>query len=646
MNKFCKSRVLNFGTFTILCLGFPFSSLLAFPGICSRNFGGLIESSNYGINFILFIAISIIVSYIIISGIGLINLSGCLSRLGMPSDYPNAVARAFLYSSYRMNSIRFIKYEGRDSKVSFRVNSGYEQKVKKCEGNNEHNFGNRCNSPILTSSGDLKKLFALAMRTSKARVILAIVSLMVIICLSYISFIIFENSQIFFDNEKSEGGLYVFGTSSELLNSALLIFLTIFFIVLFNTHSDGMLVLCIISWIHFSGLIIFSLLSFFVTIDQKKDQRILEEFASKGQQFDWGVHIWGFTGGIIETGTFVVSIMNFYLLIPTLFKATSRDQEIKSSKIWAINISLVFFVIFCSSFFILGIVPSFLSLPNGFGQGSEGVSLTWRIFQLKAFENNLIFMLVKNICLLGSFFNWTLFASITTKCIDNIIRSILNEIECDFEFFTSNNNFISRKYYLRSAKQIYSKEIEDSWKGGGWLESLDDSANSTSIKSDYLCVLKRDIQRKSPLNLLRHTLNSVLAVGILLAAHYKLITTPQIIPLCKSVCISLFAILALILPCIVFWNVFYSDMIPRSFTLIQAFNLVFFGRVTTRNDMNIERSRERVDFESEKLKFACNPLLFGFFSISIPTILGCMIFVFESLKAVDMFLDLSFYATS
>ncbi|OII71834.1 uncharacterized protein cubi_00642 [Cryptosporidium ubiquitum] len=632
------------GVFTLLCSGFSFSSLFAVPGVCSRSFEGLIKQSNGNISLILASAVLLIGIYLFFSGVGLINLSGCLIRLGMPSDYPNAVARAFMYSQFRTDS-NCLKTELRDANVFFGINSGFGSKNVNKNTDLNYVIDSHYNTHILTLDGEHKKRFKMAMRTTKARTVLAIVSIMVIICASYASFVIFEGSQIFLESNSiilSEKVSGLLGSKSEFGNILLLLLITAISTVILNFFTGGAFVLCIFSWLNFFGLLFFCIISIYLINSPYKSTLSFSEFESKNIQFDWDVHIWGFFGGILEIGTFVISAMAFHIILPGAFK-TFSDYEVKSSRIWGITISLILFIFLCETSVILSIVPSFPILPYGFEPSSEGIGMAWRILESKMNSNKFfVSNFSKRIFLLGNFFTWTLFVSIVVKCIDNIIRSISNQVECDFDSFSPNKNSLIRRYFLRSAKQqICGEEAHSKGNKREYLSNDQLEANKTFFQC-FVKDLKTFTSRNNLLDLARYILNSTSAIGIIFILYYKLLSEPQLIPIFRSVSASIFSIVVLILPCAIFWFVFYSEMVPRSTSNFQVMNLIFFGRISSRYDRNCEKHRDRLALNNENCDISCNPLTFGFFSITLPVTLGCTILVYEISKIFSMFLSLRF----
>ncbi|KAH8581634.1 uncharacterized protein ELE39_001764 [Cryptosporidium sp. chipmunk genotype I] len=644
MNTVYKSKFLFFGVFTVLCSGFPFSSLLAAPGVCSRSFEGLNKQSNGDLNLILVCAVFLIGLYLLFSGIGLINLSGCLLRLGMPSDYPNAVMRAFMYSQFRTD-LSCSKSEIREANMHFNINPNYNSKNVSRNVDSRHNIYGHYNTHILTADGEYKKRLKVAMRTIKARLILAIVSIMVIVCISYSSFAILEGSQIFLESKNivlNDKGLDLLGTESEFGNTLLLLLITAVSIVILNMHTYGALILCIVSWINFFGLLLFSTLSLYFINSPYKTSLSFIKFESKSIQFDWDVHIWGFVGGILEIGTFVISAMAFHIILPGTFKLFS-NYEVKSSRIWGITMSLILFIFLCEASVVLSIAPSLPILPNGFEPNSEGIGMAWGVLESKISSKSFFALkFIKHVFLLGNFFTWIFFVSVVMKCIDNIFRSIFNQVECNFELFTPNKNSFSKRYFLRSAKQQIS-ENEACSKGdeGEYLSS--DKLEASRI---FFCTFVKDLgeltNRDRIIDWARYILNSASAIGITFVVHYKLISGPQLVPIFRSISVSIFSIIVLILPCAIFWFVFFSEMVPRSTSNYRTLNLIFFGRLPSRVDRNYQKHRDRLALDNEDYNFSCNPLTFGLFSITLPIILGCTILVYEISKIVSLCLGLRF----
>ncbi|KAK9174014.1 hypothetical protein CmeUKMEL1_16930 [Cryptosporidium meleagridis] len=642
MNTLSASRFIFFGVFTILCSWFPFTSLLAAPGVCSRSFEGLIKQTNEGINLILLCAIISIGLYLFFSGIGLINLSGCLLRLGMPSDYPNAVMRAFMYSQFRSDS-NYSKSEVREANVHLSLNSIYSSSNVNRSVDSKQNIDGYYNTHILTLDGEFKKRFKRAMQTTKARLILVIVSLMVVVCVSYASFAIFEGSQIFLEPNSiilNQNGLDLLGPESEFGNTCLLLIITAISIIILNMNTCSSFILCIVSCIHFFGLLLFFAL-YFINFPNEVGLSFIS-FESKNIRFDWDVHIWGFVGGILEIGAFVISAVSFQIILPGAFKLFP-DYEVKSSRIWGITISLILFIFFCGTSIILGIVPSFPILPYGFEPNSEGIGLTWRILESKISSNGFFSIkLLKRVFLLGNFITWILFVSIVMKCIDNIVRSISNQVECSFESLYPNKNSLTKRYFLRSAKQqIYGNGIHYKGEACEYLSSDGIEGNKVSFWTIFKD-LKGLAKVERILDLARYFASSTSAIGIIFFVHYKLISGPHLIPIFRSLSASIFSIIVLILPCAIFWFVFYSEMVPQSSSYYQILNLIFLGRLSLRIDRNYEKHRDKLSIYNENSNFSCNPLTFGFFSITFPIILGCTILVYEISKITSLCLDLRF----
>lgn len=635
MNKAYTSKFVFFGVFTVLCSGFPFSSFFAAPGVCSRNFDGLVKQSSGGIHLILVTEIFLIGVYLLFSGVGLINLSGCLLRLGMPSDYPNAVARAFVYSQFRANS-KISMSELRESNIYFGVNSGYDNKNSIRNNNLRNCTESHFNTHILTLDGEHKKRFKIAMQTTKARLILAAVSIMVIICISYTSFIVFEGSQIFLSNR----GFGLFGYNIKLGNVPFILLIILISTVFLNVYTGRVFILCIVSWMNFFGLLFFSIISIYSTKFIHEDIYFVE---IESIQFDWDVHIWGFAGGILEIGTFVISTVAFHIILPGAFKIFSYGK-IKSSNIWGITILLILFIFLCIASVVLGITPSFPIMPYGFEPNTEGIGIALKILELRLNSRSLVLNLTRHIFLLGSFLTLILFASVAAKCIDNILRCISNQIESNFDSLPSNKNSSNKRYFLRSAKQQIFGSEEAYFKAN----KCDDLTVNQTERSEILFYnliygLRTLPNRDWLLDLMRPILNSILAIGVLLVIHYVSISEPQLIPIFRSVSISTFSVIVLILPCIVFWFVFYSEMVPQSASNLQKLNLIFFGRIS-RYDRSCDQHRDKLTIDNERHNFSCNPLIFGFFSITLPITLGCTILVYEFSKIISLCLGLRFNA--
>lgn len=636
MYKAYTSKFIFFGVFTVLCSGFPFSSFLAAPGVCSRSFEGLFKQSNGDIHLILVAAVFLIGVYLLFSGVGLINLSGCLLRLGMPSDYPNAVTRAFMYSQFRADS-KFSRSELGESNIYFGVNSRYDNK-NSIRNNLKHCTNGHCNTHILTLDGEQKKKFKLAMRTTKARLILAAVSIVVIICISYTSYIVLEGSQIFLNDK----GFDLLGYNPGLGDALLLLFITLFSTVILNVYTGGVFFLCIVSWINFFGLLLFSIISVYSAHFANNKDIYFGEIESV--QFDWDVHIWGFVGEILDIGTFVISTMAFHIILPGAFKIFS-DGKIKSSSIWGITILLILFIFLCVTSVVLGITPSFQILPHGFEPSSEGIGIAWKILESRVNSRGLYAVnLARYLFLLGNFFTIILFISIAAKCVDNIVRCISNQIECNFDSFSSTKNSSNKRYFLRSAKQQIFGSEEAHFKGSKYDDLTTSQIEGSKTPFHDLVEGLRTLHSGDwLLDLVRSILNSVSAIGILLVIHYVSISEPQFIPIFRSVSISIFSIIVLILPCAVFWSVFYSEMVPQSASNLQKLNLIFFGRIS-RYDRNCDQHRDKLAIDNERHNFSCNPLIFGFFSITLPITLGCTILVYECSKIASLFLGLRFNA--
>ncbi|EAK88739.1 hypothetical protein [Cryptosporidium parvum Iowa II] len=642
MNTLYTSKFIFFGVFTVLCSWFPFTSLLAAPGVCSSSFEGLIKQTNGGINLILVCAVILIGLYLFFSGVGLINLSGCLLRLGMPSDYPNAVMRAFMYSQFRSDS-NYSKSEIREANVHLTVNSIYSSSNANRSVESKQNTDGYYNNHILTLDGEFKKRLKRAMQTAKARLILAIVSVMVVICVSYASFAVFEGSQIFLEPNSiilNHNGVDLLGPESKFGNTCLLLIITAISIVILNMNKCGSFILCIVSCIHFFGLLLFFTL-YFINFPNEAGLSFIS-FESESIQFDWDVHIWGFVGGILEMGAFVISAVSFHIILPGAFKLFP-DYEVKSSRIWRITISLILFIFFCGISIILGTVPSFPILPYGLEPSSEGIGLAWRILESKISSNSFFSIkLLKRVFLLGNFITWILFVSVVMKCIDNIVRSISNQVECNFESFSPNKNSLSKRYFLRSAKQqIYGNETNNT---GGTYEYLSNDkieANRVFFWTVFKN-LKALVNRNRILDFARYSASSASAIGIIFFVHHKLISEPYLIPIFRSLSASIFSIIVLILPCAIFWFVFYSEMVPQSSSNYQILNLIFLGRVSSRIDRSYEKHRDKLSIYNDNCNFSCNPLTFGFFSITFPIILGCTILVYEISKFASLCLGLRF----
>ncbi|KAK6590996.1 hypothetical protein RS030_111812 [Cryptosporidium xiaoi] len=644
------SRFIFFGVFTILCSGFPFSSLFAIPGVCSKSFEKLLTKSKVDIGVIVALSIILICFYLLISGISLINLSGCLQRLGMPKDYPNAVMRAIMYSKYRndINSSQNKAYSNENC-YYFSGGSAYDLKGVRIKGGSRKNMeGIRSSSPLLTIEGELKKRFRKSMKSLKARFTLAIVSIMVLFCLSYASFVIFQGSQIFFDFESlklNEFGLNFFKGNPEFNYSILLLLIATILIIVINSFTEGILIISIVSWVNFFGLLLFSFLSISLINDKsmKKDASISSYFNSESI-FDWDVHIWGLIGSILDIGTFVISALTFHIILPGALKILSGNEEIRSSKIWTLTITLVVFIFFCKSLMVIGVLPFFPLIPFGFDPNSDGINITWLILNSKISGNgrneNVIFNLVKHIFLLGNFFTWVLFTSIAVKCVDNISRSITNKLEYDFETNSAKQNSISKRYFLRPSNRQVFLNSNYTEQEISYVQRDSYSNSSTGLSAQSNLIRGSTDSVFSGLKLIeigKQIINVTITVGLFFYVHYKLVHEPQLIPVFKSICISLFVFIVLILPCMVFWLVFYADMIPNSISFTQKLNLIFLGRISTRLEKNIEREVERSS-NSEKYNLSCNPLTFGFFSISLPSILGSVILIYELTKIANYFM--------
>ncbi|KAH8740918.1 hypothetical protein FG386_002464 [Cryptosporidium ryanae] len=640
------SRFIFFGVFTILCSGFPFSSLFAIPGVCSKGLEELISKSRADIGVIVTLSLVIICFYLLISGVSLVNLSGCLQRLGMPNDYPNTVTRAVMYSKYRNDiNLRPSKLHSNGNSYYFGGDSTYDSRGVRIKGALRNNMESvHASSPLLTTEGELKKRFKKSMRSFKARFTLAAVSIMVIFCLSYSSFAIFQGSKIIFDFETiklNELESTLLKGNSEFNYSILLLLAAIISVIVINSFTGGIVILSFLSWVNFFGLLLFSFLSVSLINDQSMQEktRISSQFTLE-PLFDWDVRIWGIVGSILDIGTFVISALSFHIILPGVLKIISTSEEIRSSKIWTITIALIVFIFLCKSLMIVGVVPFFPVLPFGFDPNGEGINITWMILNSKVAGNggkeNVIFNLFKHVFFLGNFFTWILFASIGVKCMDNILRSITNKLECDFETNMAKQSSINKRYFLRPSNKQFSlntNDIEQEIPGVQHNYCSTGSAGFTTQSYLAVTLASSIFSGKKLIEVGKQVVNSTLTIGLFFYVHYRLVHEPQLIPIFRSICISLFVFIILILPCIVFWLVFYADMIPNSIGFIQKLNLIFLGRISTRLEKSTEREVERSS-NTAKCTPSCNPLTFGFFSISLPTILGLIILTYELTKLI------------
>ncbi|KAJ1604475.1 putative signal peptide-containing and transmembrane domain-containing protein [Cryptosporidium canis] len=639
MNKVSTSKFIFFWIFTLLCSGFPLSSLLATPGVCSRSFEGLVKLSDNDIHKVLVIALFLIGIYLIFSGIGLVNLSGCLVRLGMPPDYPNTIARAFLYSQFRTDSNYSNTEQSREANIHFGLSSGSDSKHVIKTSNLRNHTDSHGNMYVLTLDGESKQKFRMAMQTAKARLILTIVSMMVIVCISYASFIVIEGCNVFLESNVvhfNGFGFDLLGYSSIIGSVLLLLFITLISTVILNAYYGSVLTLCIISWINFFGLIFFSIISIYSMKITDNNTRVK---GIESVQFDWDVHIWGAAGGVLEIGTFMISSTAFHIILPGAFKMFPVNKA-NSSNVWFVTILLIFFIFSCITLSVFGITPSFPILSNGFELNSEGLGISWRILESRLGSNEVITVdLIRSVFLFGSIFTLVFFVSIVAKCVDNIIRSISNQVECSFDTLPSNKSSPNKKYFLRSAKQQVSRD-----EGANFNVGLHDDliANQTGHRTSFeglANTLRFLFDGDWLLDFARSSLNSVSAIGILLVINYLYVSEPQVIPIFRSVSISFFAVIVLILPCVVFWFVFYSEMVPKSASILQKMNLIFLGRIS-RNGRSYDTHRDKLITDRVGKNWSCNPLIFGFFSITIPIALGCTILIYEISKMVSLCLDL------